>query len=155
MKIHFICRANVLRSLIAETYLRSLNIPNITVASSGTEAEFFKKTIEPYLLRTLSVLESHGLKEYIGPASNQLTQERIEDSDLIIVMSDKVHDDVSKLINLPKQKTMVWNIDDIEEGPLREELMKSGRIEEDIIYEEVTAKVDELVKSLRSQEHGR
>ncbi len=151
MKIHFICRANVLRSLIAETYLRSLNIPNITVASSGTEADYFKPTIEPYLLRTLSVLEARGLKDYIGPASNQLTQERVDDSDLIVVMSDKVHGDASELTNLPQEKTMIWNIDDIEEGPLREQLMASGRTEEDIIYDEVTAKVDELVISLKSQ----
>jgi predicted protein tyrosine phosphatase len=40
MNIHFICRGNVLRSLIAETYLRSLELPNITVISSGTNVNW-------------------------------------------------------------------------------------------------------------------
>lgn len=36
MNIHFICHGNVLRSLIAETYLRSLGIDGVNVASSDT-----------------------------------------------------------------------------------------------------------------------
>lgn len=36
MNIHFVCRGNILRSVIAEAHLKSLNLEGITVISSGT-----------------------------------------------------------------------------------------------------------------------
>jgi protein-tyrosine-phosphatase len=146
MTVHFICRGNVLRSLIAETYLKSLEIPDLSVLSSGTGVDKFCETDTPNLLKTLSVLKGHGLAKYAKSKPDQLTQQRINDDDITVVLNDRVFSDASELVRLPAN-TIIWSVTDIGEGT-RTGTLEDGRELEEVIFDEVVAKVDQLVREL-------
>jgi len=115
MNIHFICRGNVLRSLIAETYFKSLNLKNIDVISSGTNVNREDPLENEYFANTLRVLDRHGIKRFAKNAPEQLTQQRIDAShDIIVLMNQRVANEASRIVRLPKN-TRNWNIVDIGE----------------------------------------
>ncbi|HRF28293.1 MAG TPA: hypothetical protein PL051_01485 [Candidatus Saccharibacteria bacterium] len=146
MNIHFICRGNVLRSLIAETYFKSLNLKNIDVISSGTNVNREDPLENEYFANTLRVLDRHGIKRFAKNAPEQLTQQRIDAShDIIVLMNQRVANEASRIVRLPKN-TRNWNIVDIGEGHRIEQTNRE--LYEEEIYTEITQKVDELVRSL-------
>ena len=73
MNIHFICRGNILRSLVAETYLRSLGLKDVTVTSSGTNINWQEEVERRYFSDTLRLLDTHAIKEYAKDLPDQLT----------------------------------------------------------------------------------
>ncbi len=141
MKIHLICRGNVLRSLIAETYLRSLQIPNIEVSSSGTNVDLDSAEERQYFANTISLLETHGIEKYAKDTSHQLTQERTDAQDVTICMNQRVIDEADQFITLP-QNTLNWSIVDIGEG--HRTAIKNTQQYEGEIFDEIAGKVDEL-----------
>jgi protein-tyrosine-phosphatase len=146
MNVHFICRGNVLRSLIAETYLKSLNIKDIAVVSSGTNVNWDDPQEREYFANTLKVLDRHGIKSFAKPASEQLTQERIDKGrDVVVLMNQRVIDEARAIVTLPTG-VLNWEITDIGEGH-RTDRSQREQHEEDI-YQEITQKVDRLMKSL-------
>ena len=150
MTIHFICRGNVLRSLIAETYLKSLQLPNITVLSSGTGVDFFGDSDTPYFNRTVQLLKAHDMADYIKSHPEQLTQERLKNSDVIILMNQRVVSDAEKIVTLPAY-FQVWEITDIGEGT-RIEKIENGREVEEVIFDEIIYKVDALASSIKTDQ---
>lgn len=148
MKVHFICRGNVLRSLIAETYLKSLNIDGIETISSGTNVNWDDPQEREYFTNTLSVLKRHGIESYAKSSAEQLTQERIDDShDIIVLMNQRVIEEAAKIVKLPPN-ALNWKIIDIGEG--HRTVSDSRESYEEEIYQEITYKVDDLIKSLGS-----
>lgn len=145
MKIHFICRGNVLRSLIAETYLRSLQLPTITVTSSGTNVDLNSDEERGFFDNTIALFKAHGIESYAKDTSHQLTQERADKQDLTICMNQRVIDEAKILVNFSKN-TLNWNIVDIGEG--HRTAIKNTRQYEEEIYEEIVDKVNELVAKL-------
>ncbi len=146
MIIHFICRGNVFRSLTAETYLRSLNLPNVESISSGTNVDFTIPQERVYFGNTLELLSRHGIRQFAKDEPNLLTQERIDASDVVVIVNQRAHDEAATLVQLPANTT-VWHIVDIGEG--NRIATDDNRIElEELIYEELTAAVDDLVASL-------
>ena len=142
MNIHFICRGNVLRSLIAETYLKSLNLPNVNVISSGANVDWSSETERGYFANTLALLDKHGIKSYAKSIPDQLTQQRANSQDITVCMNQRVVDEASSIVVWPKS-VINWNITDIGEGS---RIVKDNReIYEEEIYKEITDKVDELV----------
>jgi protein-tyrosine-phosphatase len=145
MNIHFICRGNVLRSLIAETYTKSLNIDNVDVTSSGTNVNWNSPQERGYFADTLSVLDRHGIKSYVKAKSDQLTQERVDSSnDIIVLMNQRVFDEAVEIVKLPPN-AINWEIIDIGEG--HRTISDSRESYEEEIYQEITHKVDELLKA--------
>lgn len=148
MNIHFICRGNVLRSLIAETYLRSLHIHDVNVISSGTNVDITDQTEQIYFMNTLRILKRHGIYEYAKATSHQLTMKRASGQDVTICMNQRVVDEASLLVDLPSN-TISWDITDIGEG---NRTHKSDREKyEEEIYSEIVTKVDQLVSDLKLQ----
>lgn len=145
MKIHFICRGNVLRSLIAETYLRSLQLPHITVSSSGTNVDLTNPTEREYFANTIALFKRHDIERYAKDTSHQLTQERANSQDVTICMNQRVVDEANSLVDLPKN-TINWDIVDIGEG--HRTVPEKIRLYEEEIFKEIVARVDELVKQL-------
>ena len=145
MRIHFICRGNVLRSLIAETYLRSLQLPNIVVTSSGTNVDLGSEEERQFFANTITLFRVHGIEEYAKDTSHQLTQARANEQDLTICMNQRVIDEAEKLVNLPGN-IQNWGIVDIGEG--HRTTIENTRQYEEEIFQEVIQKVDELVKQL-------
>lgn len=142
MNIHFICRGNVLRSLIAETYLKSLNIPGVNVISSGANVNWDDPQEREYFANTLAVLDRHGIKALAKPAPEQLTQKRIDKyQDVVVLMNQRVIDEATKIVELPAN-VLAWEVIDIGEGHRIDDSSRESYEEE--IYQEITQKVDAL-----------
>jgi len=145
--IHFICRGNTHRSLIAEAYLKSLQLKDVTVFSSGSVADFYRKLNEPRLLKVIARLSKHGIGQFAKTRADQLTQERADSADVTVCMNQIVVDECNQLFTLPPN-TIVWDIVDTGEG---HRIIKPGEDQSkytEEIYQEITQKVDELVQSL-------
>lgn len=151
MNIHFICRGNVLRSLIAETYLRSLNLPNITVSSSGTNVDLTDPTEREYFANTIALFKRHGIEKYAKDTSHQLTQERADGQDVTVCMNQRVVDEARALVALPAD-TINWDIVDIGEG--HRTVPEDIRLYEEEIFKEITVRVDELIQQLKLNDQG-
>lgn len=145
MKVHFICRGNVLRSLIAETYLRSLQLPNVTTTSSGTNVDLSSKEERMFFANTIELFTRHGISRYAKNTSDQLTQKRTDDQDITVCMNQRVVDEANALVVLPIN-TFNWNIIDIGEG--HRTVAEDIRTYEDEIFAEIVTRVDELVAQL-------
>lgn len=142
MNVHFICRGNVLRSLIAETYLKSLNLENVQVISSGTNVHWEDPQEREYFANTLAVLDTHGIKSFVKQQSEQLTQERIDDyRDVVVLMNQRVVDEANAIVQLP-DTFYNWEIVDIGEGHRTDKSNRESYQEE--IYREITQQVDSL-----------
>lgn len=142
MNLHFICRGNVLRSLIAESYVKSLNLNKVAVISSGTNVDWANITEREYFSNTVNLLDRHGIKSYVKDHAEQLTVTRATTSDIIVCMNQRVIDEASAIIDLPAT-VLNWNIVDIGEGSRVEDKYLEQYEEE--IYTEITEKVDALV----------
>jgi len=143
MRIHFICRGNVLRSLIAETYLRSLQLPNVTATSSGTNVDLSSKTEREFFANTLALFKRHHIEQYAKTTSHQLTQDRANNQDVTICMNQRVVDEAKTIVTLPAH-TLNWDIVDIGEG--HRTIPEDIRQYEEEIFQEITKRVDELVR---------
>ena len=144
MNVHFICRGNVLRSLIAETYLKSLGIDNVYAKSSGTNVHWNDLQEREYFANTLLVLNRHGIDSYVKSIPEQLTQERLDNShDITVLMNQRVVDEATKIVKLPSN-ILNWEIIDIGEG--HRTVSHSRESYEEEIYQEIKQKVDELIK---------
>lgn len=144
MNIHFICRGNVLRSLIAETYLKSLDIEGVRVISSGTNINWSDPKEREYFASTLAILDRHGIKSFAKSNPEQLTQERIDSSrDIVVLMNQRVIDEAVKVVELPPN-VLDWEIVDIGEGHRVDHSRR--QVYEEEIYQEITQKVDNLIR---------
>jgi len=114
MQVHFICRGNVYRSLIAEAYLNSLRITNLKAISSGIVAKEHSKLNIPVLRFTLNYLNKKDLGKYTKTHWDQLTQNRLSNKDINICMNQIVYNECSDRIVLPNN-TIIWDIDDTDE----------------------------------------
>ncbi len=146
MIVHFICRGNTLRSIMAEAYLKSLNINGIQVLSSGTRADYYKIYNVDNFARTVSLLTAHGLGKFVKKHhADQLDQSRLESGDITICMNQLVYDECSSFGNIPT-KTFVWSVSDYGEGeriPTSEEEREKYR--EDM-YQEIVVDINKLVR---------
>jgi protein-tyrosine-phosphatase len=148
MNIHFICRGNVLRSLIAETYLKSLELTGINVISSGTNVNWDDPQEKEYLANTLAVLGRHGIRDYAKTTPDQLTQDRINShQDIVILMNQRVIDEAKDIVILPSNINN-WDIIDIGEGHRTDQTHRESYEEE--IYQEITHKVNKLVQTINN-----
>lgn len=115
MVIHFICRGNAFRSIIAEAYLKSLAVPGIEVLSSGTVAEQYRQIDANYFHKTSALLERHHLGQYTKARyGDQLSPKRLQGTDLAICMNSVVYEESKPIVTLPEH-TLVWDITDIGE----------------------------------------
>lgn len=145
MNVHFICRGNVLRSLIAEAYLRSLNLPNVTVSSSGTNVDLSSETEREYFANTMALFKRHGLEKYAKDTSHQLTQDRANGQDITVCMNQRVVNEAKNIVTLP-DNTINWSIVDIGEG--HRTVPDDIRLYEEEIFKEIAARVDKLAVRL-------
>ncbi|HMI09608.1 MAG TPA: hypothetical protein VK497_04425 [Candidatus Saccharimonadales bacterium] len=145
MNVHFICHGNVLRSLIAETYLKSLNIKDMNVISSGTNVNWNDPQEREYFANTLAVLDRHRIRSFAKSKSEQLTQARIDASHgIVVLMNQRVVDEANAIVKLPKD-ILDWAIIDIGEEHRTD--ANSQQSYEEEIYQEITKKVDGLFKN--------
>jgi protein-tyrosine-phosphatase len=145
MIIHFICRGNSFRSIIAEAYLNSLKIKDSSALSSGTTAESDKAgNLTAYRL-TLDLLERHGIREFAKAGyGDQLTQSRLGKADIAVCMNQRVYDECLRRVTFPASPR-IWSVADIGE-PARIPNNESEReLYREEAYQEIVKNVDRLL----------
>lgn len=108
MKVLFICKANVYRSVIAEAFLKKFN-KNINVISRATNNPLNPKDKLPKQVITL--LRTKGLNPKINP--EHLARKDLLSSDIIICMRNPQKEIALKLAPEISKKIRVWNVTDI------------------------------------------
>ena len=131
--------------MIAQAYLKSLQLPHVAVVSSGTVAGANKEANKPNLARTLRLLKRHNVDTFAGVGSTQLTQATLEGNDVVVFMSKIAYDDRPAALVLPKT-VHIWDVKDFDEleHPPTTEIERMERAEE--AYGYIVSKVDQLVR---------
>jgi len=119
MIIHFICRGNSFRSIIAEAYLNSLGL-----------------------------LEENGIREFAKAGhGDQLTQSCLDGADVVICLNKRVHDECQQLVTLPAD-TRIWAVADIgEAGRVADTESGKDRYREEA-YQEIVEAIDQLISEI-------
>jgi protein-tyrosine-phosphatase len=150
MIIHFICRGNAFRSIIAEAYLNSLKFKNLNAISSGTAAAADRARNLAAYTETLELLAKNGIREFakIG-YGDQLTPSRLAGADVVICMNQRVYDECQQLVGLPGG-TRIWSVADIGE-PGRVSHTEDGKTRyREEAYLEIVEGVSQLITELSS-----
>jgi protein-tyrosine-phosphatase len=155
MIIHFICRGNSFRSIIAEAYLNSLRIKDSSAVSSGTNAASDRAGNLVYYRLTLELLERHGIREFAKASyGDQLTQSRLGRADITVCMNRRVYDECLQHVAFPASPR-IWSVADIGEPgrsahgePEREHYREQA-------YQEIVMNVDRLVSDIGSSRRER
>ena len=148
MTIQFICRGNVFRSIIAETYLRSLQLPHVISRSSGIVAARDKESNRSSNLEVRALLERRGILSYAKPQyGDNTTQESLDTSDVNVFLNEIAHQEAMEQFIVP-ESSIVWRVADFGEHG------KTPRGDDDRLrlldetYDEITRGVDHLVDQL-------
>jgi protein-tyrosine-phosphatase/8-oxo-dGTP pyrophosphatase MutT (NUDIX family) len=111
MKLLFVCMGNAYRSRLAEAYLKSLHLPNLSVASAGVEAR--QDQNGPICSYTTELLHEYNLTQYGKPHWTQLTQELLSQADLVVCMNRLVHEAGLQAGYQFPLRTFIWDIADV------------------------------------------
>ena len=146
--IHFICRGNSFRSIIAEAYMNSLEVKGWSVLSSGTAAALDKARNLIYYRKTLALLEEHGIREFAkADYGDQLTQSRLEEADIAICMNQRVYDECLQIVAFPTGPR-IWSVADLgEPGRVARAESEEHHYREEA-YQEIVKNVSRLVSDI-------
>jgi len=149
MIIHFICRGNAFRSIIAEAYLKSLRLNDVHVLSSGTVANLHKISNIPTFHTTMTLLQRHGIQQFAkSHYGDQLEQGRINTNDVTICLNRVVYNECQPIITLP-ENPIVWNVSDFGEGGHITKSEQERMLYAEEVYREITKNIDTLVHALK------
>lgn len=148
MIIHFICRGNAFRSIIAEAYLNSLKIKDLSVLSSGTAAIVHKARNLANHRMTLDLLEEHGIREFAKSGyGDQLTQSRLDKADITVCMNQRVYDECLECVTFPASPR-VWSVADIGEPGRISDIELERQLYRAEAYQEIVRNVERLVSDV-------
>ena len=147
MIIHFICRGNSFRSIIAEAYLNSLEVKGWSVLSSGTAASDKARNLV-YYRKTLALLEEHGIREFAkADYGDQLTQSRLEEADIAICMNQRVYDECLQIVAFPAGPR-IWSVADVGEPGRIARAESEEQLYREEAYQEIVKNVSRLVSDI-------
>jgi protein-tyrosine-phosphatase len=153
VKIHFICSGNLYRSRLAETYLKSLNIPNFTVSSSGLEADKHRPNNGPISWYALRIIVKSGIGGYMSLLSTQTQTSHIRENDIVILMHQDNYGQYQQQFPSDPDNFEIWDIPDLHHlgithtSDIQDENYIIRLTEE--TFEKIKMRVDDLVKKLR------
>jgi protein-tyrosine-phosphatase len=148
MIVHFICRGNSFRSIIAEAYLNSLRVDSWGVMSSGTVGALNKAQNLVYYQMTLELLEIHGMREFAkADYGDQLTQPRLEEADLTVCLNERVYDECLQVVTF-SASPRVWSVADIGEPGRIAHNEAQQQLYREEAFQEIVGNVDQLVSGL-------
>jgi protein-tyrosine-phosphatase len=144
MKVHFICNGNAYRSRMAQAYFDSLNT-GIESTSSGGRADKSRERNVPGVTGFADdFLEKQGLHPDREKQPVQLTQEMLQDGDIVVIINDIVLDNLKAAFTPPSQ-IRLWDIADHDE--------QTERSVEDhtaYIFDKIKHNIDDLVAELKT-----
>jgi protein-tyrosine-phosphatase len=148
MIVHFICRGNSFRSIIAEAYLNSLKLNNLKAISSGTTAAADKPGNLAAYTETLGLLEKNGIREFAKAGyGDQLTQSRLEATDVVICVNQRVYDECQQLVTLPAD-TRIWSVADIGEQGRIAHTEPGKDLCREAAYQEIVESISQLISEI-------
>jgi protein-tyrosine-phosphatase len=146
--IHFICRGNSFRSIIAEAYLNSLEIKDSSALSSGTVAALDKVRNLAYYRMTLGLLEKHGIREFAKVGyGDQLSQSRLEKADISVCVNQRVYDECLELVTFPA-RPHIWSVADIGEPGRISNVESERQLYREEAYQEIVRNVDRMISGI-------
>ena len=148
MIIHFICRGNCFRSIIAEAYLNSLEVKDCSVLSSGTTAAVNRARNLISYRNTLALLETHGIRKFAkADYGDLLTESRLEETGIAICMNQRVYAECLELVTFPAG-LRIWSVADLGEPGRIVSADSDADIYREEVYQEIAKSVDQLVSDL-------
>lgn len=149
MHIHFVCTGNAYRSRLAEAYLKSKQIPNIIVTSSGTEAEKHALHIGPISWEAMRLLKQNHLIPFMKLASEKTTPDALKQADILIFFEEEHKIFAETMVPLQNKMYHIWEIPDIVGTDIAGNDMQRIQASEKT-FAMIQQKVDELSNILRS-----
>jgi protein-tyrosine-phosphatase len=146
--IHFICRGNAFRSIIAEAYLNSLELEDVSVLSSGTAAAWYKARNLANHGLTLQLLGAHGIRGFAKAGyGDQLTQSRLDRADITVCVNQRVYDECLRCVTFPVSP-WVWSVADIGEPGRISDVESKRQLYREEAYRELVRNVERLVSDV-------
>ena len=147
--IHFVCTGNVYRSRLAEAYLRSKQLPNIGVSSSGIKAT--DNSFGPITWFAARIARRHNLIPHLKLMWTQTTPKILNDSTVVIFMTGVHHQFAKAHFHYNKTTYEIWNIADLDKAKFfhaenDSDLMRIEHTEK--VFAEIKKKVDGLARRL-------
>lgn len=134
---------------MAEAYLKSKNLPNVEVTSSGIEA---KKDLNGWVSKyTINLLEESNIFSYLSQHWIQSTKEIIESQDLVIFMRQNHYDYCIDKLKCNLGEFHVWDVLDLGDyfdNKLEKIPLEIKQIKAKEIFEEIKKGVDSLIVDL-------
>jgi protein-tyrosine-phosphatase len=145
MIIHFVCRGNAFRSIIAEAYLNSLELPDWSVLSSGTVGASHKARNLANHQLTLDLLGERGLRGFAKAGyGDQLTQARVDKANITVCLNQRVYDGCLRLVTF-SDSPRVWSVADVGEPGRVPHDEPERRMFMAAAFQEIRANVDRLI----------
>ncbi len=114
--MHFVCTGNFYRSRLAEAYLRSKKLPNVTVSSSGVQSKENYYRNGPISWYAARLIKRHNLIPHTKRMATQTTPKHLKNADVVIFMTEKQHKFAKSKFKFEKDSFEIWNIPDIDDA---------------------------------------
>jgi protein-tyrosine-phosphatase len=144
LHIHFVCRANIYRSRLAEGYFKKLTGDKYIVSSSGIERWRHPFNYKDRWANMLA--KEHGFE--LSPKSIQSSSEIYSKQDVLVFARQDVYDGACHKYHFDKKKAVVWDIKDRGDYPF----ITKRKIRRNETWKSIDYSVKKLIKMLESGE---
>ena len=133
---------------MAEAYVNSLALKDLSALSSGTAATLYKTQNLAYHRITLELLEEHGIRGFAKvDYGDQLTQARLDKADITVCMNQRVYGECLQCVTFP-HSPRVWSVADIGEPGRISDIESERQLYREEAYQEIARNVERLVSDV-------